>query len=206
MDGLTKRQRQILNFVTKEIEQKGYPPSIREIGKRMGISSLRGVTIHLDALEKKGYIKRNSSARSIKILPTSSEVITNIEVIKLPLVGRVAAGEPVLAEEYIEDWIPVPKTMVKNNKNAFLLKVNGDSMTRDHIMDGDLVIVKPQPVADNGDIVVAVIDDEATVKRFYHEKDCIRLQPSNPKYKPIILKRNFLINGKVIGVLQNQTR
>lgn len=203
MDGLTKRQRQILNFVTKEIEQKGYPPSIREIGKRMSISSLRGVTIHLDALEKKGYIKRNSSARSIKILTPNKETITSIEVIKLPLAGRVAAGEPILAEEYIEDWIPVPKTMVKNNKNAFLLKVNGDSMTGDHIMDGDLVIVKPQPVADNGDIVVAVIDDEATVKRFYHEKDHIRLQSSNAKYKPIILKRNFLINGRVIGVLQN---
>lgn len=202
MDGLTKRQRQVLNFVTKEIEKKGYPPSIREIGKRMGISSLRGVTIHLDALEKKGYIKRNSSARSIKILPPNNEVITSIEVIKLPLVGRVAAGEPMFAEEYIEDWIPIPKSMVNNNKNAFLLKVDGDSMTGDHIMDGDLVIVKPQPVADNGDIVVAVIDDEATVKRFYREKDCIRLQPSNPKYKPIILKKDFQINGKVIGLLR----
>lgn len=202
MDGLTKRQRQILNFITKEIEKKGYPPSIREIGKRTGISSLRGVTIHLDALEKKGYIKRNSSARSIKILKADKETIISVEVIKLPLVGRVAAGEPILAEENIEDWIPVPKTMVKNNKNAFLLKVNGDSMTGDYIMDGDLVVVKPQPVADNGDIVVAVIDDEATVKRFYREKDCIRLQPSNPKCKPTILKRNFLINGKVIGLLR----
>ena len=153
MDGVTKRQRQILNFITKEVEKKGYPPSIREIGKRMGISSLRGVTIHLDALEKKGYIKRNSSARSIKILNSNKETITSIEVIKLPLVGRVAAGEPILAEENIEDWIPIPKTMVKNNKNTFLLKVNGDSMTGDHIMDGDLVIVKPQPVVDNGDIV-----------------------------------------------------
>ncbi len=206
MDGLTKRQRQILNFITKEIEKKGYPPSIREIGKRMGISSLRGVTIHLDALEKKGYIKRNSSARSIKILPPDKETIISVEVIKLPLVGRVAAGEPILAEENIEDWIPVPKTMVKNNRNAFLLKINGDSMIGDHIMDGDLVIVKPQPVADNGDIVVAVIDDEATVKRFYHRKDHICLQPANPKYQPIIAKEDFRINGKVIGILQNQTR
>jgi len=202
---LTKRQKQVLNCIVKEIETKGYPPSIREIGKALNISTLRGVTCHLDALEKKGYIKRDSTPRGIKII---SSVINGIltsqnrKVIKLPLLGRVAAGTPILAEQNIEDWFSVPKELVKNNRNVFLLRIRGDSMINDHILDGDLVIVKSQTTAENSDIVVGIIDNEATVKRFYRRNNHIELCPSNPKYKPIILKEDFKINGKVIGLLR----
>lgn len=120
----------------------------------------------------------------------------------VPLLGNISAGPLNLAEQYVEDWIPVPRSKVKNNEGVIFLRVKGDSMIDDHILDGDLVLVKPQPIAENGDIVVAVIESEATVKRFYKEKDHIRLQPSNPNYKPIILQRDFVISGKVIGLLR----
>ncbi len=202
---LTKRQKQVLNLIVKEVTSKGYPPSIREIGKALNIATLKGVTCHLDALEKKGYIKRDSTPRGIKVNSTAINGISafqNKDVIKLPLLGRVAAGAPILAEQNIEDWVSVPKTLIKNNRNLFLLRVQGDSMINDHILDGDLAIVKSQTTAENGDIVVGIIDNEATVKRFYRRNNHIELRPSNPKYKPIILEEDFKINGKVIGLLR----
>jgi repressor LexA len=202
---LTKRQKQVLNYIVKEIESKGYPPSIREIGKALNITTLRGVTCHLDALEKKGYIKRDSTSRGIKIISSTINgfsALQNQDVIKLPLLGRVAAGTPILAEQNIEDWISVPKELVKNNKKVFLLRVRDESMINDHILDGDLVIVKSQTTAENGDTVVSIINNGATVKRFYRKNNHIELRPSNPKYKPLILKEDFRINGKVIGLLR----
>lgn len=204
---ITKRQKQVLNFIVKKVETKGYPPSIREIGKALNIATLRGVTCHLDALERKGCIKRDPTPRGIKVNTSAiakNGILTlqNQAVIKLPLLGRVAAGTPILAEQNIEDWISVPKELVKNNRNVFLLRVQGDSMINDHILDGDLAIVKSQTTAENGDIVVGIIDNEATVKRFYRRNNHIELRPSNSKYKPIILKEDFKINGKVIGLLR----
>jgi len=200
---LTARQREILQYILDTIDKSGYPPSIREIGKAKGISSLEGVTCHLNALEKKGHIKRDSSHRSIRVLPVAQAMMEKSEeVVRLPLLGRIAAGEPILAEQNIEDWIPLPKSMVRSNRNAFLLKVKGESMKEDHILDGDIIVARHQVDAENGEIVVAVIDGEATVKRFYRERDHVRLQPANSDFKPIILKKDFHICGKVIGLLR----
>jgi len=200
--GLTPRQKQVLQYILDTIEKSGYPPSIREIGKAMGISSLEGVTCHLKALEKKGHIKRDSSHRSIRVLPSAKPVVEKEGVVRLPLLGSIAAGAPILAEQNVEDWIPIPKSLVRNNRDAFLLKVKGDSMKGDHILDGDLIVARYQVDAENGETVVAVIDGEATVKRFYREGDHVRLQPANPDYQPIIVKRDFQICGKIIGLLR----
>lgn len=200
---LTARQEEVLQHIQNVIRERGYPPSIREIGKAMGISSKEGVSCHLNALEKKGYIRRESTHRGIKVLAgqkTGTE--SDQDTVRLPLVGRIAAGEPVLAEHNIEDWLPVPRSLVKSNLNSFLLRVKGQSMIGDHILDRDMIVVRPQQTAENGEVVVAVIDGEATVKRFYRGKDHIRLQPANPDYAPIIVKSDFQICGKVIGLLR----
>ncbi|MDY7034245.1 MAG: transcriptional repressor LexA [Thermodesulfobacteriota bacterium] len=200
---LTPRQKAILQYIADTIERKGYSPTIREIGQETGISSLEGVLCHLRALEKKGRIKRDSSHRSIRILsPDGGVTRRSEETVKLPLLGRIAAGEPILAPGNVEDNIPVPKFLVKGNGDTFLLKVKGDSMKDDHILDGDLIVTRHQVDAENGEIVAAVIDGEATVKRFYREQDHVRLQPANPDYEPIILRRDFQICGKVIGLLR----
>lgn len=201
MDELSKKQLEVLSFIKKEINKKGYPPSVREICDAVKLKSTSTVHGHLERLEKKGYIRRDpTKPRAIEILDGSSVVIPQKEMVELPIVGKVTAGQPILAEENIEDTFPVPVDFV-GNKNAFILVVKGDSMINAGIFDGDYVIVRQQSVARNGEIVVALLNDEATVKTFYKEKDYFRLQPENPYLLPIIV-REVTVLGKVIGVFR----
>jgi repressor LexA len=202
MTKLSKRQQDILNYIKDEVRDKGYPPSVREIGEAVGLASSSTVHGHLSRLESKGLIRRDpTKPRAIEILDvdTASNVIKN-NVVNVPIIGKVTAGLPITAFENIEEYFPLPERYVSPDDNVFMLEIMGDSMIEAGILDGDLVIVKQQPAANNGDIVVAMTeDDEATVKRFFKEKDHIRLQPENSMMEPIIL-RNVSILGKVIGV------
>ncbi|MDH7578983.1 MAG: transcriptional repressor LexA [Bacillota bacterium] len=193
---LSSRQTAILNFIKRTIDERGYPPSVREIGEAVGLKSSSTVHTHLINLQKKGYIKR---------VPTKPRAIeltgNNTSIVRVPIVGRVAAGEPILAVENIEDTFPLPVNFLKTTNNVFMLKVRGDSMINAGIYDGDFVIVRQQNTADNGDIVVALLEEEATVKRFYKEKGGIRLQPENFALEPIICQ-DVTVLGKVIGVLR----
>jgi len=181
---------------------KNYPPSVREICQAMGLSSSSTVHAHLKALERKGYIKRDpTKPRAIEILDPSVNSKQKRRSRLVPLLGQVTAGIPVLAEENIESYLALPEEMVKGD-NLFLLRVKGDSMKEAGILQGDLVIVRQQPAAENSEIVVALIGDEATVKRFFRETDHIRLQPESPDYEPIITKDNIRVLGKVIGLLR----
>ena len=201
--GLTKRQETILQFILDYIQDIGYPPSIREIGDHFNIGSLRGVTVHLDALKRKGYIERSNKPRSIRVVHPAYQRGQQVKM--LPLVGQIAAGEPILATEHVEDLLPVPSAMVKNISGAYILRVRGDSMSGEGINPRDLVIVKPQETANHGDIVAIMIDDEATVKRIHYVKGKIRLMPSNPSYEPIELSEEDKprILGKVVGLLRD---
>lgn len=202
--GLTKAQKAILQFIVEYTRKHGYPPTLREIQQSTGtVKSLRGVAIHLDALQRKGYIERGSQARSIRILHPDYQPETE-RVRLLPLVGDIAAGTPVLAQENIEDLIPVPADMVRNVENAFLLRVKGDSMTGEHILPRDLVVIKPQETAYNGELVAVLVNDEATIKRIYYEKNHVRLQPANPAYEPIYVRpEEARVIGKVIGLIRD---
>ncbi|HJP83909.1 MAG TPA: transcriptional repressor LexA [Fimbriimonadaceae bacterium] len=200
--GLTKRQEMILQFVLDYIEREGYPPSIREIGAHFQIGSLRGVTVHLDALEKKGYIARSNTPRSIKV--THPQYQSSNRVVMLPLVGSIAAGVPIQAQEQVEDLIPVPSEMVNRIEGAFLLRVKGDSMSGEGIMPRDLVMVKPQRTANQGDLVAVLLGDEATVKRINYSKEGVKLMPSNPNYSPIpVEQEDAQIIGKIVGLLRD---
>ncbi len=201
---LTKAQQAILQYIMQFTREHGYPPTLREIQQGIGtVKSLRGVAIHLDALQRKGYIERGSQARSIRILHPDYQPDRD-RVRLLPLVGTIAAGTPILAQENIEDLIPVPADMVRNVENAFLLRVKGDSMVGEHILPRDLVIIKPQQTAYNGELVAVLIGEEATVKRIYFENDRVRLQPANPAYEPIYVKpEEARVIGKVIGLLRD---
>lgn len=197
-EDLSSRQIAILNYIQKTTREKGYPPSVREIGKAVGLSSSSTVHGHLAQLEAKGYIRRDpTKPRAIEILETDG-FADNQPVVHVPLLGKITAGNPILATQHIEQVFPLPFDLVRN-QDVFMLSVMGDSMINAGIYDGDYVIVKQQPTADNGDIVAALLDDEATVKRFFKEKDYIRLQPENPDYSPI-LTREVIILGKVIGL------
>ncbi len=197
---LTSRQVAILNFIKKELQKKGYPPSVREIGEAVGLSSSSTVHGHLAHLEEKGYIRRDpTKPRAIEVLNGNSG-FTRKEIVNVPIVGKVTAGQPILAVENIEDTFPLPVDFV-NNDNVFILSVRGDSMINAGILDGDYVLVRQQPHAKNGDIVVALIEDEATVKTFYKEKDCVRLQPENDSMEPICTT-DVKVLGKVIGVFR----
>lgn len=199
---LTSRQREILNFINEEVMRKNYPPSVREICKKMGLSSSSTVHVHLRALEKKGFIKRDpTKPRAIEILDQPGSISEKKRKTKLiPLVGQVTAGIPVFAEENIEGYLALPEEVAKGD-SVFLLRVRGDSMKNAGILNDDLVVVRQQPSAENGEIVVALLGDEATVKRFYLEKGSIRLQPENPDYEPLISKDVRLL-GKVIGLVR----
>jgi repressor LexA len=202
MTKLSKRQQQILDFIKKEVKTKGYPPSVREIGEAVGLASSSTVHGHLARLESKGYIRRDpTKPRAIEILdPDFSASNQTDDVISVPIIGKVTAGQPITAIENIEDYFPLPKRLVSSEDHVFMLEVMGDSMIEAGILDGDYVIVRQQQSADNGDIVVAMTEDnEATVKRFFKEKDHIRLQPENSNLEPIIV-RDCTILGKVIGV------
>lgn len=200
--GLTRRQEMILDFVKKYIDDEGYPPSIREIGLEFKIGSLRGVTVHLDALVKKGYIERSNTPRSIKVVHPAYQ--TSSKVAMLPLLGQIAAGPMIFSEDHVEELIPVPSGLVRNIDKAFLLRVKGDSMSGDGILPRDLVIIRPQTNANSNDLVAAAVDDEATIKRIHFDGDKVRLMPSNPIYDPIIVDRNAVrIIGRVVGVLRD---
>ncbi|MGD9679466.1 MAG: transcriptional repressor LexA [Vulcanibacillus sp.] len=200
MNKLSSRQREILEFIKSRVKQKGYPPSVREIGEGVGLASSSTVHGHLERLEKKGYIKRDpTKPRAIEII--SEELNSNIDIdyVKVPILGKVTAGEPITAIENIEGYFTLPAPVVKNY-DVFMLSVQGDSMIEAAILDGDSIIVRKQSTANNGDIVVAMTeDDEVTVKRFFKENTYVRLQPENSSMKPIIL-RNVSILGIVIGV------
>ncbi len=212
---LTDRQQSILDFLKAFLRENSYPPTIREIGAHFGIRSPRGVQDHLQALEKKGYIRRTRErSRSIELLSLSGPKGglssgapgdgRRDNVVSLPLIGQVAAGEPVLSEENIEEWIEVDASFAAREGN-FLLKVVGDSMIEAHILDGDTIVVSPQETARNGEIVVALVDDEATVKTFYKEAGGIRLQPENPRLDPIWVEAGdaeVRIIGKVVAVMR----
>jgi len=199
---LTDRQYLVLKKIYDYLLKNSYPPSIRELALMLNINSPRGVSDHLFSLEKKGYIERKSSARSIKLTKKAMDILgqnTKRKITYLPLIGRIAAGIPVLAVENIEDRIPFPVDMLNGNAD-FALRVRGDSMTGDHILDGDIIAVRSQAAADNGDIVVALIGDEAVVKRFYRKGRSIELRSSNPKYMPIRAETDLVIQGKVVAV------
>ena len=197
---ISERQISILNFIKKELQKRGYPPSVREIGEAVGLSSSSTVHGHLAQLEKKGYIRRDpTKPRAIEVIEGEGNFVRK-EIVNVPIVGRVTAGEPILAVENIEDTFPLPIEFV-NNDNVFILSVRGESMINAGILDGDYVVVRQQSVARNGEIVVALLEDEATVKTFYKEKDYIRLQPENPYMDPIYAT-DVKILGKVTGVFR----
>jgi len=200
VEELTARQREILSYIRKEVLTKGYPPSVREIGRAVGLSSSSTVHGHLGKLEEKGYIRRDpTKPRAIELIHDRDRL--RKEIINVPIVGRVTAGEPILAVENIEDFFPMPKDFASYEEEVFMLRVRGESMIGAGIFDGDFVVVRQQSHAENGDIVVALIEDEATVKRFYKEEDHIRLQPENPHMEPIRTK-DVRILGKVIGLFR----
>ena len=199
---LTKRQEDILKYVQEYVQTEGYPPSIREIGSHFDIGSLRGVTVHLDALERKGYISRSNTPRSIKLVHPSYQNQNHSTL--LPLVGSIAAGIPIEAQEHVEDLIPIPSEMVRNIQGAFLLRVKGDSMSGEGILPRDLVVIKPQQVAKHGDLVAVMIGDEATVKRINFSPKGTWLMPSNPAYHPIeIQSEDARVIGRVIGLIRD---
>ncbi len=202
---LTARQREIFEFIKGMIRTKGRPPSIREIGERFAIRSTNGVRAVLEALERKEFIRRDRyTSRGIELLKEADEVVSSGRLREVYWVGRVAAGTPVWAEENIEGSFLIDREFVPGEE-VFSLKVQGDSMIDAGIFDGDYVLVRKQPNADPGDMVVAQIGDEATVKKFFPEKRRIRLEPANPNYGPIIVERDtpgFSIAGKVIGLLR----
>lgn len=205
---VTKRQQAVLDNIEKHIREKGYGPTVREVCQDLGLSSPSTVHVHLKALEEKGLIKRDPlKSRSISLAyPVEEHEGAHVirpefgNVVHVPLVGNVAAGEPILAEENITDTMALP-TEIVGDAPSFMLSVRGDSMVEAGINDGDYVVVKEQPVANNGDIVVAIVDDGATVKRFYKEQDAIRLQPENSSMDPIIVD-DCSICGIVVAVFR----
>ncbi len=198
---ITAKQEEILKLIRDNILKRGFPPTVREIGEAVNLKSSSSVHAHLDTLEKKGYIRRDpSKPRAIEILD-ESYAMTRREMVNVPMVGRVAAGEPILATENIEDYFPVPAEFMPKEQ-SFMLKVKGESMVNAGILDGDQVLVRQTNAARNGDIVVAMIEDGATVKTFYKEDGHIRLQPENDTMDPIIVDGDVQILGKVFGVFR----
>ena len=197
---ITEKQKEILEYIKETILSKGYPPAVREICEAVHLKSTSSVHSHLESLEKNGYIRRDpTKPRTIEILDDDF-ALTRREVVNVPIVGTVAAGTPILAQENIEEYFPIPVVMLPN-KEIFMLRVKGDSMIEAGILNNDNVIVEKQPTAENGDVVVALIDDSATVKTFYKENGHYRLQPQNRTMDPIIVN-DVEILGKVIGVFR----
>ncbi len=204
---LTQRQKQVLSIIRHHLSEKGAPPTIRELREGLQLKSLRGVTVHLDALSRKGYIERSRQARGIRLMKKEQREagapVTPIPVL-IPVLGQIAAGEPILAEQNVEErlavdprWIPGP--------GCFAVRVHGDSMLNAGISNGDYVVVRPQADAVNGEIVAVLIEGEATVKRFFREKGRIRLQPENPAFEPMLVHpktQSIRIMGKVVGLFR----
>ncbi len=205
MEALTQRQQVVLDAIRQWTREHGYPPTIRELGPRIGIKSLRGVTTHLETLVRKGYLSRARGARGLKIL--IGDAATSVESARrIPILGRVAAGAPLLAQEHVEGQLSLDPLLLGASASGahFALKVRGDSMMQAAILDGDYVIARQQSDADNGDIVVALIGEEATVKRFARDNGAIRLQPEHPTMEPIVLnpQQSLTILGKVVAIFR----
>ena len=197
---ITPKQQEILDFIKSEILHKGYPPAVRDICEAVHLKSTSSVHSHLETLEKNGYIRRDpTKPRAIEIIDDTFQ-LTRREVVNVPLIGTVAAGQPILAQENIENYFPVPAEYMPNSE-WFMLKVKGDSMVNAGIFNGDQILVQQQNTANNGDMVVALIDDSATVKTFYKEDGHYRLQPENDSMSPIIVDEVTIL-GKVFGVLR----
>lgn len=198
---ITKKQQEILDYIKNEIVNRGFPPAVREICEAVNLKSTSSVHSHLETLEKNGYIRRDpTKPRAIEIVDDNFNLVRR-EVVNVPVIGRVAAGEPLLAIENIENYFPIPAEFMPNAQ-TFILNVQGESMINAGILNGDHVIVEQCSTADNGDMVVALIDDSATVKTFYKEEGHIRLQPENDYMDPIIVEGDLQILGKVIGVFR----
>ena len=199
---ISKKQKEILEFMKSEILSKGFPPSVREICEAVGLKSTSSVHAHLETLERNGYIHRDpTKPRAIEILDDTFN-LNRTEMVNVPIIGRVAAGSPILAQKNIEGYFPVPMEYMPNEQ-TFMLNVKGESMINAGILDGDRVIVRQQPTAENGDMVVALTEEnEATVKRFYKEDGYYRLQPENDHMDPIIIHGEITILGKVIAVMR----
>ena len=197
---ISDKQREILEYMKKEILNKGYPPTVRDICEAVHLKSTSSVHSHLETLEKNGYIRRDpTKPRAIEIIDDNFN-LTRREMVNIPIVGRVAAGEPILATENIESYFPIPAEFMPKGE-AFMLKVKGESMINAGVLDGDYILVEKCSTARNGDMVVALVDDSATVKTFYREADHIRLQPENDTMDPIIVY-HCEIMGKVFGVFR----
>src|SRR5437764_695116 len=195
MKGLTVKQQRVLDVITTSLRQKGQPPTVREIGLEIGVASSCTVQRHLDALERKGFIKRDRyKYRSIELADSPFPIFAR--AVNVPILGSIAAGVPILAQEHIEDTFALPADVVGDDQ-MFMLRVRGDSMINAGIFDGDLVAIRQQPEAKNGEIVAALLEDEATVKRFFREGDHVRLQPENAHYDPIICQ-DVKVLGKVV--------
>jgi repressor LexA len=198
---LTARQKAVLDFISRSIERRGYPPTLREIGEHMGIRSTNGVNDHLKALEKKGYLERED-LKSRALRPISAEGAGPTgQIVEVPILGRVAAGEPILAVEDASDTVKVDRFFLGATKEVFALKVKGDSMIEAGIFDGDFIFVKKQLAANRGDIVVAMINDEATVKYFYPEGDQIVFKPANHRLQPIVVRKREWKSVNLIGLV-----
>ena len=224
MQGLTARQQMVLDFIRSSILDRGYPPTLREIGARMGIRSTNGVNDHLRALERKGYLTREDmKSRALRptglgsVVPANGDAnghageareLTHLDddMVEVPIVGRVAAGLPILAEEHVIDTVRIDRGLLKGGREVFGLKVNGDSMIDAGILTGDYIFVRKQLTASRGDIVVALIGDEATVKYYFPEKDYVRFQPANKTMAPILVRasdfRPTMLLGVVVGVFR----
>jgi len=208
MTDLSQRQADVLDFVVQAIETRGLPPSYREIGDALGIASTNGVSDHVKALIKKGYLKKldggAGKARGLQLTAKSRSMHANDNLIEIPLVGHVAAGSPILAEEHHESVVHFDANLLRGDGPTFALRVRGDSMIEEGIHDGDMVLVRQQATARNGDIVVALVEGEATVKYYFHEGHRIRLQPANSSMDPIFVgpDQETLIQGTVAGVVR----
>ncbi len=203
---ISSRQEKILEFINKKIKDEGYPPSVREIAKAVNLSSSATVHSHLKKLEALGFLKRNpSKPRAISVISTHNQEseldLSKNNLVFVPVLGNIAAGKPILAEENIQDYFPLTPDFVKGQSEVFMLNVRGDSMVNAGIMDRDLVIVRKQETAINGEIIVALLEEEATVKRFFKGESEIKLMPENDYMEPIIVK-DVTILGKVIGVIR----
>jgi repressor LexA len=199
---ITSRQKELLKFIIQQIRDHNLPPSISEMATFLKVKSKNAVAKLLNSLEAAGHIKTSGKARGISVLNALGESLQK-GLIAVPLLGNIQAGSPHLAEEYIEEWINLPQSLIKGRRDVFLLKVRGDSMVNAGIYEGDLVIVRPTKEVKNNDIVVALLHDEATVKRFIQIKNRAYLKAENPDYKNIYPKEDWMVQGKVVGVIRN---
>ncbi len=199
---ITERQKQLLQFIVRQIREHNMPPSISEMAEYLDVKSKNAVAKLLNSLEDGGYIRTSGKARGITVLNSLTDSLEK-GLIRVPLLGSIQAGSPHMAEEFIEEWINLPQSLIKGRRDVFLLKVRGDSMINAGIHEGDLVIVRPTREAKNNDIVVALLHDEATVKRFVQIKNRAYLKAENPDYQNIYPKEEWMIQGKVVGVIRN---